>query len=168
MTANHTVIAKLPNWDDLPSFGLQLKQLIEVANSFIVPITGQQITKTMIQNYFKDGVLDTPEHQTYERKQVAGAIVVGMLKNVFSLNEIRNGLHWILTESAPQSGYDNFVNIFNEQAAENLLEPKSLKKIKLKSPSQSTIMQYGAVQTVLFWLFTKNFLQDGSRSGSTT
>ncbi|WP_283678923.1 DUF1836 domain-containing protein [Lentilactobacillus sp. Marseille-Q4993] len=147
---------KLPLWEELPDFSLHLDQLIEFTNKYVEPIVGDKLTKTMMHNYFKANVIKSPDGKLHDRIQVAGAIVVSLLKNVFSLTEIKLGLAWILSDDSPQVGYDNFVKMFNEQAEQKLNEVTS---IDLKGASKPTVMQYNAVQTVLFWRTTKILLR---------
>ncbi|MFT8399749.1 MAG: DUF1836 domain-containing protein [Lentilactobacillus diolivorans] len=166
MTSNQKSIAKLPLWDELPGFSLHLDQLLDITNSYVEPIIGETVTKTMIHNYFKGQILDSPETKGYERKQLAGAIVVDLLKNVFTLSEIKQGLNWILVDASPQEGYDNFARMFNEQAAQKRIGSTKVTSIDLKSASKATVMQYHAVQAILFWLSTRRILKDNLSPGN--
>ena len=73
----------LPHWSDLPGFDLHLDQLIELTNGYLRPITGDIVTKTMMHNYFKADVLVAPDKKSYHKIHLAGAIIVGLLKNIF-------------------------------------------------------------------------------------
>lgn len=151
---------KLPMWDELPAFSLHLDQLLDLTNEYLQPIIGEQITKTMLHNYFKAKILVPPMKKKYQRTQLAGAIVVGLLKNIFSLNEVKAGLMSILENGTPKTGYNNFVVMFNEQAAKAGKELSDPTSLELTSASQPTLMQYDAVQSILFWLSAKNRLQE--------
>nr|WP_252893056.1 hypothetical protein [Lentilactobacillus otakiensis] len=80
------------------------------------------------------------------------------MKNIFSLNEVKAGLMALLGSGSPKVGYNNFVIMFNEQAAKAGKELSDPTSLELKSASQATLMQYDAVQSILFWLSAKNRL----------
>lgn len=151
---------RLPTWDELPTFSLHLDQLLDLTNGVLEPITGDKVTKTMLHNYFKAKILVPPVRKKYQRTQLAGAIVVGLLKNIFTLSEIKAGLITMLGTGTPKAGYNNFVVMFNEQAAKVGTEISDPTSLNLKSASQATLMQYDAVQSILFWLLAKYRLND--------
>ncbi len=151
---------RLPMWEELPAFSLHLDHLLDLTNEVLEPIIGDKITKTMLQNYFKARILVPPVKSKYHRTQLAGAIVIGLLKNVFTLNEIKAGLLALLGNGTPKTGYNNFVVMFNEQAAKAGKELSDPTSLELKSASQATLMQYDAVQSILFWLSAKNRLKE--------
>lgn len=154
---------KLPIWDELPNFDLHLDQLLDLTNQYLTPIIGSKITKTMMHNYFKADIIVPPTRKKYWRMQLAGAIVVGLLKNIFTLAEIQAGLKALLKDSSPKTGYNNFVLMFNEQAAQSGTVPAALNSLDLKSANKPTIMQYDAVQSILFWLAAKKRLEEASK-----
>ncbi|EHO50322.1 DUF1836 domain-containing protein [Lentilactobacillus kisonensis] len=149
-------------WDELPTLDLHLDQLLALTNQYLSPIIGSQITKTMMHNYFKANIIVPPIKKKYWRTQLAGAIVVGLLKNIFTLNEIKVGLRAILADNSPKVGYNHFVIMFNEQAAKAGTVPSALNSLDLESADTSTIMQYDAVQSILFWLAAKARLAEAS------
>lgn len=50
--------------------------------------------------------------------------------------------------------------MFNEQAAKAGKELSDPTSLELKSASQATLIQYDAVQSILFWLSAKNRLKE--------
>ena len=151
---------RLPMWEELPAFSLHLDQLLDLTNEYLEPIIGDKITKTMLHNYFKAKILVPPVKKKYQRTQLAGAIVVGLLKNIFTLNEVKAGLITLLGNGTPKTGYNNFVVMFNEQAAKAGKELSDPTSLELASAGQPTLMQYDAVQSSLFWLSAQNRLHE--------
>lgn len=47
----------------------------------------EKITKTMMHNYFKAGIIEAPIKKRYARKHLAGAIVVGVFKKLFEISK---------------------------------------------------------------------------------
>nr|WP_267679695.1 DUF1836 domain-containing protein [Lactiplantibacillus plantarum] len=149
---------RLPLWSELPSFNLHLDQLLDITNSFVEPIIEEKITKTMMHNYFKAGIIEAPIKKRYARKHLAGAIVVGVFKNVFSLSEIEQGLRLILADTSPAEGYDNFVKIFNNQSSQETIKMPPVANISLE-PTSTMLIQYSAIQSVLFWFLARRLIQ---------
>lgn len=154
---------QLPLWDELPNFGLHIDQLLKVTNTFLKPIIDIPVTRTMIQNYFKNGILDRPNHKYYERKQIGGAIVVGLLKNIFTLNELKEALRWILSENKAKEGYNYFIRMFNYQIQKpNLHNQKGSYNFNIILPNKTVILENYAVKSILYWLFAKRLLNKKS------
>ncbi len=113
----------------------------------------------MMHNYFKAGLIEAPIKKRYARNHLAGAIVVGVLKNVFSLSEIKQGLRLILLDTSPAEGYDNFIKMFNNQISQKEIQTTPMTSINLETTSKTTLVQYSAVQSVLFWLLARRLIQ---------
>ena len=148
----------LPLWNELPSFDLHLDQLLDITNSFVEPMIEEKITKTMMHNYFKAGLIEAPIKKRYARKHLAGAIVVGVLKNVFSLSEIEQGIRLVLTDTSPAEGYDNFIKMFNDQSSKKTIKMSSMANTNLETTSRTIVVQYSAVQSVLFWFLARRLI----------
>ncbi|GAY73336.1 DUF1836 domain-containing protein [Lentilactobacillus kosonis] len=151
---------QLPLWHELPNFSLHLDQVIDITNTYVEPIVGERLTKTMMHNYFKSGVLVSPQGKLYGQIQLAGAIIVDLLKKIFTLSEISAGLKIMLKDTSPQTAYDTFVNIFNEQASRESLSSKALTNLDIETATPIIQMEYAAVESILFWLDSRKILYD--------
>ncbi|GAF39595.1 hypothetical protein FC83_GL001032 [Agrilactobacillus composti DSM 18527 = JCM 14202] len=152
---------KLPLWADLPAFDLHLDQLLLLVNEYVAPISGEVVTKTMLHNYFKLKIIVPPVKKRYGRVQLAGAIVVALLKSVFALGEIKQGFDVVAKGHAPQKAYDNFAEIFNRQTSANTQQvAPHISATSKDVVDQLTQVQYAAVQAVLYWLAAKSQLHD--------
>lgn len=78
---------RLPRYSEIPDVGLYLEQTTKYINGFLMPI-GFEITGSMIRNYVKMGLVNNPEHKQYYADQIAHLIVIAVLKNVISLENI--------------------------------------------------------------------------------
>lgn len=81
----------LPNWDELPSIQLYNDQLIEyvtthLSHNIAYPI---HITRSMINNYIKLGLLSTPNKKKFTQKHIAELILISFFKISFTLSEIK-------------------------------------------------------------------------------
>ena len=85
----------IPRWEELPNIDLYMDQvvsLIEESLTNLVPSKDDKddkvITKTMINNYVKHGILNSPVNKKYNRAHLARLIVICILKQVYSINDI--------------------------------------------------------------------------------
>ncbi|MBR6675709.1 MAG: DUF1836 domain-containing protein [Clostridia bacterium] len=79
---------RLPAYSELPSTGLYLEQVTKYINGLISPLGFAPLTPSMISNYVKKGVIDSPVKKQYYAEHIAYLIFVGMGKNVVSIDEI--------------------------------------------------------------------------------
>lgn len=79
--------------DDIPTISLYMDQvtlyLDKILSPFKVRKTDKILTKTMINNYVKAGVIAKPEKKKYGLAQLMDLIMVYRLKNVLSLEEVK-------------------------------------------------------------------------------
>ncbi|MBM6838776.1 DUF1836 domain-containing protein [Clostridium saudiense] len=102
----------LPRFNELPRVPLYKDQVItyleEVAKLVNVSKDEKILTPTMLNNYVKQKVVSPPKDKKYNEKHLAYLIVVCVLKQVFSLQEICNLIN-VQIESFPiDTAYDYF------------------------------------------------------------
>ena len=102
----------LPRFNELPRVPLYKDQVItyleDVAKSINVNTDEKILTPTMLNNYVKQKVVSPPKDKKYNQKHLAYLIVVCILKQVFSLQEICNLIN-VQIESFPiDTAYDYF------------------------------------------------------------
>ncbi|WP_229564691.1 DUF1836 domain-containing protein [Pediococcus pentosaceus] len=105
----------LPKWDELPNSELHLDQVIDLANNYLRPLEVDLLTPTMMHNYLKQAVIIRPQGKLYGRMQLAAVIIIGCLKSILSLDEIKRGFEAELKLTSSRRAYNNFVNAFNEE-----------------------------------------------------
>lgn len=103
----------LPTYTQIPDVGLYLDQVVKYINSFLVDFPEMQMTSSMISNYVKSKLIDSPHKKTYNRKQISDLLFIAIAKTVLSMNHIRISLAQI--HAIPnEEGYDTFVSKLNE------------------------------------------------------
>ncbi len=84
---------KLPAWDEFPAIPLYMDQVIlylkDSLGLFQREGGSSLLTSSMINNYVKSGVLPHPEKKKYEKKHLGALMLVCMLKQVLSLQDIK-------------------------------------------------------------------------------
>lgn len=82
----------MPRWSELPDIELYLDQVVNYLERYLEPCTVNKeekiITKTMINNYVKQGIIPAPEKKKYNRTHIAYLLVICILKQVYSISDI--------------------------------------------------------------------------------
>ena len=94
----------LPQWAALPDIGLYMDQVITLMERTFAP---EEMTKSMVNNYVKFGLLKRPVGKKYDREHLARLVMIGVLKQALSLEDIARLLH-ILCAQGTQAGYERF------------------------------------------------------------
>ena len=105
----------IPRWEELPNIDLYMDQvvsLIEEHLSSLVILNDKKndkvVTKTMINNYVKHGILNPPTNKKYNKDNLARLIVICILKQVYSINDINSLITLALETSGIELSYNKF------------------------------------------------------------
>jgi len=98
----------LPRYDEIPDVGYYLEQTVTYINQCITPLGCAPITNSMISNYVKKDVFPGPQKKQYYAEQIAHLIVVSIVKNVLSLDNITKLFHMQKGVYTDQVAYDYF------------------------------------------------------------
>lgn len=85
----------LPRWEDFPSFDIYIDQVLTLMNDYLAvfKIEGEEtLTKSMINNYVKEGMIPKPVNKKYNRYHLAYLLAITILKHVASISEIKQGI----------------------------------------------------------------------------
>lgn len=100
---------RLPEWDELPDFGLYMDQLVTYVARTFPGISGRlDLTSSMINNYVKASLIDKPTGKKYSREALAQLLMISLMKVSTPLDVMNKILH-------PESGtetkemYSSFV-----------------------------------------------------------
>jgi hypothetical protein len=114
----------LPRWNELPNVDLYLDQVVNFINSTLSPYIFlnndkkkeniQLLTKTMINNYVKNELIEAPVKKQYSKIQLAKLFVICILKQVYSMQDIRTLISIALENTTAAQKYDTFCNLFEE------------------------------------------------------
>lgn len=104
----------LPNWDELPSIGLYMDQVITLISqylSFLPANTDDQvITASAINNYVRMKIMPAPEKKKYNRIHLAYLIMICSLKQSLSISDIQRIIPAVLKESEVKDAYNEFIS----------------------------------------------------------
>ena len=114
----------IPRWNELPNVDLYLDQVVNLINSTLSPYIFlnndkkkeniQVLTKTMINNYVKNNLIEAPEKKLYSKIQLAKLFVICILKQVYSMQDISTLISIALEKTKAQEKYDTFCELFEK------------------------------------------------------
>lgn len=81
----------IPRWNELPDIDLYMDQVlnyIECSLKDYIKSDEKFLTKTMINNYVKQGIMPAPEKKKYNKTHIAYLMVICILKQVYSISDI--------------------------------------------------------------------------------
>nr|WP_319488462.1 DUF1836 domain-containing protein [uncultured Caproiciproducens sp.] len=100
------------DWDRLPEIYLYMDQVLTYMNKQLRLFERNEstslLTSSMINNYVKDGVLPRPEQKKYAREHLALLMVICMLKQVLSIQDISSLLKTLLEDASNAEMYGRF------------------------------------------------------------
>ncbi len=124
----------LPRWKELPNIDLYIDQLVSLLEQYLYGYIKNDnekddkiITKTMINNYVKHGVLKPPTNKKYNREHMASLFVIFTLKQVYSMNDIKKLISLAISTSSVEQAYNRFCSEL-EKAIRLTFAKKNYKK----------------------------------------
>ena len=112
MAQNEQVLGdtlQLPAWEALPDFGLYMDQVIVLMERALVGVLPPgELTKSMVNNYVKVGLIPRPAGKKYEREHLAMLLMICILKQALSMEEIAALLR-TLCAGGVHNGYGQFL-----------------------------------------------------------
>ena len=102
----------IPRWNELPEIDLYLDQVVNYLEKYLEQYNSNKedkiITKTMINNYVKLGIMPAPNKKKYSREHIAYLIVICVLKQVYSINDIGKLISLTIQHFELSKAYNRF------------------------------------------------------------
>lgn len=99
-------------WDRLPEIYLYMDQVLTYMNKQLSLFERSDnptiLTSSMINNYVKDGVLPRPNQKKYSKEHLALLMIICMLKQVLSIQDISSLLKLLLEDASQDEMYSRF------------------------------------------------------------
>ncbi len=127
----------LAAWDELPEMNLYVDQVVSYVNDHLAGLQVEPLTKSMVNNYVKKGAIMAPVKKKYTAYQIASLFGIALLKNIYSLDQIKAGIDQLTINNYPKVIYNRFVELFNSHLQEttapanHLLTPTNEKMLQL-------------------------------------
>lgn len=153
----------IPRWIELPSIEQYLDQVVKLINSCLSPYIffnnncskedNCLLTKTMINNYVKNNLIEAPVKKQYSKTQIAKLFVICVLKQVYSMQDIKTLINIALNDSTIENAYDKFCNLF-EQALRCTYNRKDF--IDNNSTSDNLYLLKAVLLSCSYKIYTEN------------
>lgn len=129
----------IPRWNELPEIDLYLDQVVNYLEKYLeqynVIREEKIITKTMINNYVKLGIMPAPEKKKYSREHIAYLIVICVLKQVYSINDIGKLISLTIQYFELSKAYNRFcANL--EISVKNVFSRKEIPNVEKMTEEQ--------------------------------
>ena len=105
----------LPRWKEIPEIDLYIDQVVSLLENYLANYIANDnekgehiITKTMINNYVKHGVVKSPVNKKYSREHIAYLFVIFVLKQIYSMEEIKKLISLAIETSPIDQAYNRF------------------------------------------------------------
>ena len=112
---NNNLDFHIPRWEELPNIDLYLDQVVTILENYLKNLVSLKdkedekvVTKTMINNYVKHGILKPPVNKKYNKEHISRLIVICILKQVYSINDINSLIKLALETSGIEASYNKF------------------------------------------------------------
>ena len=132
---------RLPKYSEIPDVGLFLEQTTKYICQCLEPL-GVSVTGSMISNYVKMHLIDSPVKKQYSREQIAYLLFIAVGKSVLSLENIQMLFRLQKSVYSAQRAYEYFCAEFEnilyfvfglKPEAENIGEDTSQLKQMLRN-----------------------------------
>ena len=102
----------LVRFEEFPNIDLYLDQVVTFLEKNLEYFTPSEedkiITKTMINNYVKQGILTPPTKKKYNNEHIAYLFVICILKQVYSISDIAGLIELAIKTTSLQEAYNIF------------------------------------------------------------
>ena len=125
----------LPQWELLPDIGLYMDQVITLMDRTFSPALPKgEMTKSMVNNYVKVGMIPRPVGKKYDREHLAMLLMICVFKQALSMESISRLLGF-LCERDVRTGYDQFCAIIRriEESAKGGCNEMDEREMALRS-----------------------------------
>ena len=129
----------IPRWNELPEIDLYLDQVVNYIEKYLskynVNKDDKVITKTMINNYVKQGIMPAPEKKKYNRTHLAYLMVICVLKQVYSINDIGKLISLTIQYFEISKAYNRFCTNL-ELSIKNVFTRKEIPNVEKMTEEQ--------------------------------
>lgn len=144
--------------EDIPEIDLYMDQVLTLFNKHFPYNEGEQaLTKTMINNYAKSGVIKPAVKKKYTKEHILMIVITCLLKRDITMSEIRD----LVTDSDVEEAYSLFVDqkkIMNDKLIE-VMGP-----IMLDLKENKIINSENKLFDVLMLCYYSNLLSEAARA----
>ena len=151
-----------PRWNDLPEIELYMDQVITYMNDKLKDTyfyDEKFITKSMINNYVKTGIVHPPVKKHYTKSHLAYFLVLTILKRCYSMQQITSLLriYTNMKDSTIEQAYDLFISRF-ENSLNDVFE-NNRNTIEFENNNHEQELMDNVIQCIIYKMHTEYTLK---------
>ncbi len=104
----------LPTWEQIPDIELYMDQVLVLLNKYTCQNNNEPITASMLNNYVKQKLLDSPNKKKYSRHHVSVFYMICILKRVLTITQIKTLLDGLKEEMSGEEMYVLFYTLIQD------------------------------------------------------
>lgn len=148
--------------EEIPRIDLYMDQVLSLFDAYFPYDNDEQrITKTMINNYAKGGIIKPATKKKYNKEHILMLIIVCILKRNMSLADIKTLLSNCKNETQIEKSYKEF--LLNKQEM-NIRVKEKLNEIIAAFGTDSSIDTANKLNMVLILSYYSNLLSEAARN----
>ena len=158
----------LPRWEELPEIDLYVDQVVTFLDKYLSDYLkydsdgkddkdNKIITKTMINNYVKQKVIDAPIQKKYSRSSIAYLFVICILKSVYSIKDIDTLIKSATKDIPSKVAYNKFCDALELAIHSSIIDKKFIFDKNITSNGYAL---FNVVQTVASKLYVEKVYLD--------
>lgn len=166
---------RLPAWAELPD-KIRSKALCRQVQETLHPLFPHReeiLTPAMLQNYLRWGILPPVTGRRYSREHVARILAISLLKNILTINEVKEGICLQLRLCTSEEAYE----IFREECIEaihalaeailHVAESGSVCSIEFSACTKESkrAATSAACRALAYQILTRSILAEGGLAG---
>ena len=98
----------LPRFDQIPDIGLYLEQVTKYISEYAEALGQPPLTGSMVSNYVKKGIIESPHRKQYNRDQIAHLMFITLAKSILSLDDLQKFILLQQRTYAVETAYNYF------------------------------------------------------------
>lgn len=148
----------LPQWKELPDLALYMDQVVSLGNRYLEPLISGPITASMVNSYVKKELMPKPVKKKYSQEHVASLILITIMKQVYSLDDIHE---WLVTsvQTNYQENYNLFCDAFNAAFTDLNLHHFNL-DLHFEESSRAELTLNLIIQTVICKIISEHLINE--------
>ncbi|MCP0886305.1 DUF1836 domain-containing protein [Ligilactobacillus sp. WILCCON 0076] len=148
----------LPTWSEFPDFELYMDQLVNLGNRYLDNLIDTPITSSMINSYVKKGLMQRPIKKKYHAAHIAELIVISLLKNIYSLEMIRQSIKEAVEYTSVENAYNYFANTFNQTMIQ-IKKQQKLTSFEDIDANDITFTEHLAIRAVIYKMISTKLFE---------
>lgn len=148
----------LPTWSEFPDFELYMDQLVNLGNRYLDNLIDTPITSSMINSYVKKGLMQRPIKKKYHAAHIAELIVISLLKNIYSLEMIRQSIKEAVEYTSVEDAYNYFANTFNQTMIQ-IKKQQKLTSFEDIDANDITFTEHLAIRAVIYKMISTKLFE---------